>query len=65
MATAVRNAVAMLNLPLEDAVMMAAAAPAAFLGQNTVRGRIAKGQAADLCLLDNQLNVIATWIGGA
>lgn len=65
MATAVRNAVAMLNLPLEDAVMMAAAAPAAFLGQNTVRGRTAKGQAADLCLLDNQLNVIATWIGGA
>lgn len=65
MATAVRNAVAMLNLPLEDAVMMAAAAPAAFLGQDTVRGRIAKGQAADLCLLDNQLNVTATWIGGA
>jgi N-acetylglucosamine-6-phosphate deacetylase len=65
MATAVRNAVAMLNLPLEDAVMMAAAAPAAFLGQDTVRGRIAKGQAADLCLLDDQLNVTATWIGGA
>ena len=64
MASAVRNAVHMLGLGLEDAVTMASAAPAAFLGLDGVRGRIAKGQAADFCLLDEDLNVTATWIDG-
>jgi N-acetylglucosamine-6-phosphate deacetylase len=64
MAGAVRNAVQMLDLALEDAVMMASAAPAAFLGLDRQRGRIATGYAADLCLLDEQLNVTATWIDG-
>jgi len=64
MAGAVRNAVQMLDLRLEDAVMMASAAPAAFLGLDGQRGRIAQGHAADLCLLDEQLNVTATWIDG-
>lgn len=64
MAAAVRNAVGMLNLSLEDAVMMASSAPVAFLGLDHQRGRIAAGYAADLCLLDEQLNVTATWIDG-
>lgn len=64
MAGAVRNAVEMLGLPLEDAVMMASATPAAFLGLGDQRGRIAPGYAADLCLLDERLNVTATWIDG-
>lgn len=64
MAGAVRNAVHMLGLPLEDAVMMASAAPAAFLGLEDQRGRVAPGYAADLCLLDEQLDVTATWIDG-
>jgi len=64
MASAVRNAVQMLDLSLEDAVMMASAAPAAFLGLDGQRGRIAQGHAADLCLLDAELNVTATWIDG-
>ena len=64
MASAVRNAVQMLGLPLADAVMMASAAPAAFLGLGARRGRIARGFAADLCLLDDALNVTATWIDG-
>jgi len=64
MAAAVRNAVSMLGLSLEDAVMMASAAPAAFLGLDGQRGRIAKGHAADLCLLADDLSVSATWIDG-
>lgn len=64
MAGAVRNAIALLGVSLEDAVMMAAAAPAAFLGLEGRRGRIAPGFAADLCLLDDALNVTATWIDG-
>ncbi len=64
MAAAVRNAVRMLDLSLPDAVMMASAAPAAFLGLDGQRGRIAPGHAANLALLDDDLNVTATWIDG-
>ncbi len=64
MAAAVRNAVRMLGLSIDDAVMMASAAPAAFLGLSAQRGRIAQGLAADFCLLDEQMNVTATWIDG-
>ena len=44
--------------------LQASAAPAAFLGLEGRRGRIAPGFAADLCLLDDALNVTATWIDG-
>ncbi len=64
MAAAVRNAVAMLGLSLQDAVMMASAAPAAFLGLGRQRGQIIPGFAADFCLLDDDLNVAKTWIDG-
>ncbi len=64
MATAVRNAVAMLGLPLAEAARMAALYPARFLGIDDRRGRIAPGLAADLVLLDDALQVVDTWIGG-
>lgn len=63
MATAVRNAVGLLGLPLEEAARMASTYPAAFLGLDR-RGRIAVGQAADLVLMDDALQVVRTWIGG-
>ncbi len=63
MASAVRNAVRMLNLPLADAVRMASANPAEFLALRDV-GRIAAGQRANLVLLDDDLQVRATWIDG-
>ena len=65
MAGAVRNAMSMLGLSLEDAVSIASASPAAFLGLQDQRGRIAVGRAADLVLLDDDLRVRKTWIGGA
>jgi N-acetylglucosamine-6-phosphate deacetylase len=64
MAGAVRNAVSMLGLSLEDAVTIASRAPAAFLGLSDQRGTIAAGQAADLVLLDDDLRVRETWIDG-
>ncbi len=64
MAAAVRNAIAMLGLTLEDAIMMASAAPAALLGLGRQRGAIAPGFAADFCRLDDALNVTSTWIDG-
>jgi N-acetylglucosamine-6-phosphate deacetylase len=65
MAGAVRNAMSMLGLSLADAVSIASASPAAFLGLQDERGRIAVGQAADLVLLDDDLQVRETWIDGA
>ena len=64
MAGAVRNARDLLGLDLPTAVMMASSAPAAFLGLEQERGRIAPGYAADLVRLDEGLNVLETWIAG-
>lgn len=64
MARAVRNAVDLLGLPLPNAVRMASLHPAQFLGLDHQRGRIAPGLVADLVLLDDELNVSATWIAG-
>ncbi len=64
MATAVRNAVGMLGLSLADAAMMAATAPAAFLGLEGY-GSLRPGARADMVWLDADLVPQATWIGGA
>ena len=64
MAWAVRNAVLMLDIPTENALAMASSVPAAFLRLDHIRGRIAPGYRADLALLDRELRVRATWIGG-
>ena len=64
MAAAVRNAVERLDLTLPQAAFMAAGAPAAFMGLDDQRGRIAPGLAADLVLLDESGRTVRTWIGG-
>jgi N-acetylglucosamine-6-phosphate deacetylase len=63
MATAVRNAVELVGIPLEEALRMASTTPAEVLGERE-RGRIAPGMHADLVLLGETLQVRATWIGG-
>ena len=64
MASAVRNSLSMMDLDLADAVAMATANPAAFLGLDHEFGRIAHGYRASLVLLDNDLQVAETWIDG-
>ncbi len=64
MAGAVRNAVSLLGLRLPEAVRMASAHPAAFLGLGDDVGRIAPGMRANLALVDDQLSVRETWIDG-
>jgi N-acetylglucosamine-6-phosphate deacetylase len=80
MATAVRNAVTRVGIPLDEALRMAATWPAAFMGWDRAdpadvanpatdggrpaRGRIAPGFAADLVWLDRDLRVRGTWIAG-
>jgi len=61
---AVRNAVKMLSVDLPQAVRMASLNPATVLGLQERKGRIAEGFDADLVLLDEDLNVVRTWIGG-
>ena len=64
MATAVRNAVELLELPAEIALSMASATPAAFLRMEKELGAIRPGFRADFVLLNVELSVQRTWIGG-
>jgi N-acetylglucosamine-6-phosphate deacetylase len=64
MAAAVANAVGLLGLPVEDAVVMAAGNPARLLGLETRKGAIAHGMDADLVLLDDELRACGTMIAG-
>jgi N-acetylglucosamine-6-phosphate deacetylase len=66
MANAVRNCVRMLDLPLIEAVRLASASPAAFLGVDDWLGRLAPGYRADLVALDpDTVDVLATWVAGS
>ena len=64
MATAVRNGVELLGLPLDEAVRMASTYPADFLGLGASHGRIAVGCRADFVAMDADCHVQQSWIGG-
>jgi len=65
MATAVRNCVRLLQLPLPDAIRLATDAPARFLGVADRLGRLAPGYRADMIALDpDAIRVLATWVAG-
>ncbi|BDU15015.1 N-acetylglucosamine-6-phosphate deacetylase [Lysobacter auxotrophicus] len=64
MASAVRNTVQRLGLPLDEACRMASQYPADFIGLGGELGRIAPRYRADLVVLDDALNVQGTWIAG-
>jgi len=65
MATALRNTIEMLGIPLAEAARMASTYPAEFLGLQQSHGRIAAGYRADLVVLNDDLSVHETWIAGA
>jgi N-acetylglucosamine-6-phosphate deacetylase len=65
MASAVRNCVALLGVPLTDALRFASAHPASFLGLDHMLGRFAPGYRADIVAFEpKNLDVIATWVAG-
>ena len=64
LALAVRNAVEQVGLTVEEALRMASFYPAAFLGLDQERGRIAGGYRADLVLLDDRFQAQRVWIAG-
>jgi N-acetylglucosamine-6-phosphate deacetylase len=64
MIEAVRNAVALLDVPLSDALIMASRTPATFLGLESELGRIAPGFRADLVAFNQKFEVVGTWVAG-
>jgi len=66
MATAVRNCVRLLGVPLELALRFASTNPAGFLGVDHWLGRLAPGYRADIAAIcAESLEVVESWVGGA
>ncbi len=64
MASALRNAVRLMDQDLAAAVNMASRNPAMFLGLGDTIGSIAPGKRADLVLMTDDLHVVRSWIAG-
>jgi N-acetylglucosamine-6-phosphate deacetylase len=65
MATAVRNCVHMLNVPLTSALRFASTEPANFLGLGDHLGRLLPGYRADLVAFrPDTIEVLETWVAG-
>lgn len=61
---AVQNMINLANVPAQDAINMASLAPAKMLGIDNQLGKIAPGYQASFNLLDDNYNVVATYIHG-
>jgi N-acetylglucosamine-6-phosphate deacetylase len=65
MASALRNCVRLLDVPLETALQFASLNPAEFLGMGHWLGRLAAGYRADMVALDPVgIEVLDTWVAG-
>jgi N-acetylglucosamine-6-phosphate deacetylase len=65
MASAVRNCVKLLSVPLTEALGFASLSPASFLGVDDRLGRLAPGYRADMVALDPlDVRVVSTWVAG-
>jgi N-acetylglucosamine-6-phosphate deacetylase len=64
MASAVRNAVTLVGISLDEALRAASFVPARFLGIEHQRGTLAAGARADVVALTANLEVVTTWIAG-
>jgi len=64
LASAVKNAVTLVGISLDDALRAASLVPARFLGIEQHRGTLDAGARADIVALTAALDVLTTWIGG-
>jgi N-acetylglucosamine-6-phosphate deacetylase len=65
MASAVRNCVDLLGVPLTDALRFASTHPARFLGLDNMLGRLAPGCRADIVAFEpKRVDVLRTWAAG-
>ena len=65
LASAVKNAVTLVGISLDDALRAASLVPARFLGIEHHRGTLSAGARADIVALTTNLEVLTTWIAGA
>jgi N-acetylglucosamine-6-phosphate deacetylase len=66
MASAVRNCVCLLGVPLTTALRFAATHPAEFLGLGDRLGKLGPGYRADMVAFDGAaIEVLDTWVAGA
>jgi N-acetylglucosamine-6-phosphate deacetylase len=61
---ALRNAIKWLDISLPDAIKMVSTNPAKVIGVDNCKGKLQVGYDADLVILDQDLNIMQTWIGG-
>jgi len=61
---AVRNAMTAADLPLAEALRMASHNPARVIGMEGEKGSLEPGKDADIILLDDELRVVLTMVGG-
>ena len=64
MAASIRFLVREVGVDLDEALRMATAWPARALGTADGKGTLGAGTAADFAVLDDDLGVVSTWIGG-
>ena len=64
LASAVKNAVTLVGISLDDALRAASLVPARFLGIEHHRGALTAGARADIVALTANLAVVATWMAG-
>jgi N-acetylglucosamine-6-phosphate deacetylase len=65
MASALRNCVRLLDVPLQTALQFASTNPAEFLGLGHWLGRLAPGYRADMVALNPAgIEVLDTWVAG-
>jgi N-acetylglucosamine-6-phosphate deacetylase len=64
LASAVKNAVTLVGISLDDALRAASLVPARFLGIEQHRGALTAGARADIVALRTNLAVVATWMAG-
>ena len=61
---AVRNMRDLVDLSVQDTLVMASANPAEVVGESEYRGALADGKAADIVVMDSDLNVTTTIVDG-
>ena len=64
MLAAVKNTVELVGLELDEAIRMASTYPAAMMGENEL-GAIKVGYTASLILIDDDFNLVRSWINGS
>ncbi len=60
----IKNLVYDARVPLEDAVCAASYTPSRIIGMDDQIGSVEIGKKADFCIMDNELNVVATILNG-